>query len=412
MRGLLGNNIIKNFVSLSAGEIVRKIISFFTLVYLARVISPEGFGILGFAIAIVYFFGLVVNFGIDTIATRDLSRDRTLIPKYVNNILTFRLLLSIGSFFLLSIFILLIDKTPTYKIVILLTGLSLLFNATILNFVFLAIEKMKYVAIRQISTSILSLIAIMVFVNTEADLIIASAIFSISLIVNSFLLLFLYRKKYFAINLSLDRIFLKNIIRESYPLLVSSIMISVYYNIDLIMLGFMRTPEEVGIYNAAYKIFMIAILPFGLLFKAFTPTLAKYSGNDRAITFSVFKYYALIILAFGVLAFLILFIFSEQLVILIFGIEYIRAAVPLLLLALNALVISINMSIGQPLTLWGYQKTYSIAISIGAIANIILNFIFIPEYGYLGAAFATMLTEVVVFVGLLFIFIRNMKNLF
>ncbi len=71
---------------------------------------------------------------------------------------------------------------------------------------------------------------------------------------------------------------------------------------------------------------------------------------------------------------------------------------------MNTIVVSVNIFLGNPMMAWGKQKEYAIAISFGAITNIILNFILIPKYSYIGAAFATLLSEVAVFIGVFYLF--------
>jgi len=68
------------------------------------------------------------------------------------------------------------------------------------------------------------------------------------------------------------------------------------------------------------------------------------------------------------------------------------------------LVISMNIFFGNPLIAWGKQKQYSIAIAIGAAANIILNILWIPKYTYIGASMATLLSETAVFTGVFYLF--------
>ncbi len=113
----------------------------------------------------------------------------------------------------------------------------------------------------------------------------------------------------------------------------------------------------------------------------------------------------------GLISATVLFLFRDLLIQFVFGEGYNDAALPLSILAMNALVISINIFFGNPLIAWGKQKEYSIAIMLGAIANIILNIVFIPSYSYNGAAFATLLSEAVVFCGVLFLFTKHTKNI-
>ncbi len=118
----------------------------------------------------------------------------------------------------------------------------------------------------------------------------------------------------------------------------------------------------------------------------------------------MFYSYSFSLFLSAVLLSIILFYFSNDIVHIVFGSKYIEAYKPLSILSLNILVIGINIILGNPLIAWGQQKKYIIPIGLGAITNIILNFILIPKYSYIGASFATLLSEVVVFIGLLYYF--------
>ncbi len=75
--------ILKNFISLSGGELLSKGIAFITTIYLARVISPEGFGILGYTTAFVSYFLLFIDFGFDIISIKKIANDKSIILKQV-----------------------------------------------------------------------------------------------------------------------------------------------------------------------------------------------------------------------------------------------------------------------------------------------------------------------------------------
>lgn len=102
--------ILKNFVSLSGGELFSKAIAFITTIYLARVISPEGFGIIGYATAFVSYFLLFIDFGFDIISVKKIANDKSQIEKYVNNIISFRLLIASIAFLVFGMVLFFINE--------------------------------------------------------------------------------------------------------------------------------------------------------------------------------------------------------------------------------------------------------------------------------------------------------------
>ncbi len=408
----ISNQIFKNLVSLTGAEVISKINALIMAAYLGRILKPEGFGILGFATAFVSYFLLMVNFGLDTYGTREIAKDKNQSSKLVNNILSIRILFAVVWYTLFLIIVLLIDKPLTVKIVLLITAVNLLVNAISINWFFMGIEKMWLIAVRQIATNLLSLLGIIIFVKKENDLTIAAGIIVFSNLINSAWLLKIFNSRYNKLTLRLDKDYLKTIIKESLPLVFSSFMIAIYYNLDMVMLGYMKPERDVGIYSAAYKIFLAGIIPISLVLNSFFPSLSKIGLNKSFEFRKIIKQYAFFMFGTGIVICMFIFFDADLIVNLIFGKQYTNAEAPLLILALNILVISVNVFLGNPLIAWGKQKHYSFAVAFGALANIILNILLIPKYTYVGAAFATLLSEAAVFLGVFYLFNKNTYKVF
>lgn len=412
LKKLFKSQITANLFSLSSAEIVSRVLGFLTVVYLGRVLDKEGFGIIGFASAVVSYFVLVVNFGFNTYGAREISKDKNLTSNLVNNIFALRLLLALFLSLLLTVLIVLTDRSIQVKYIIFITGLNIFSNAIALNWVFQAVEKMQYIAIRQIVTGMLSLVGVILLVKSSEDLLIAAVVLTVSVFLGNLWLVPVYQKMFNKIRLEYSLTFWKNLIRESYPLAIASIMIGVYYNLDMVMLGYMKPESDVGVYNAAYKIFLLSIVPFGLIFSSFFPTLSRI-GLNRSQEFSrTMKKYSKFILGVGIVSSLILLLFAKEIVLIVFGKKYLESYLPLSILAVNVFLISVNVYLGNPMTAWGKQTHYAVAITMGAVANVILNFLLIPAYSYTGAAIATVLSETTVFVGLFYLFRKFTKGLF
>ncbi|MEN8193448.1 MAG: oligosaccharide flippase family protein, partial [Bacteroidota bacterium] len=175
--------ILKSFISLASAELLSKAIAFLTTIYLARVITPEGFGIVGFATAFISYFILFVDLGLDTISLKKIAQDNSIIQKYVNNILSFRILISILIYILLLLIVLLINISWIQKAAILLLGLNLLVQSLTLDYVFQATEKIKYLSIKVISKNLMTLVLVLIFVRDFSDVLIVVSI----LVVTNFL---------------------------------------------------------------------------------------------------------------------------------------------------------------------------------------------------------------------------------
>ncbi len=412
MKNFFKSKIASNLFSLTSAEIASRLFGFFTLVYLGRILDKSGFGIIGFAAAFVSYFILGVNFGFSTYGTREIAKDQKQIEKFVNNIFSIRILLAVFFSVMLILFMLFSEKNILTKYVVLITGINLFTNALALNWVFQAVEKMHYIAIRQILSGLLSLIGVIIFVHSPDDILIAASVLAISALIGNIWFIPIYQKMFAKIKLEFSFDFWKELFRESFPLAFASIMIGIYYNLDMVMLGYMKPESDVGIYNAAYKIFLLGLVPIQLIFSAYFPTLSRIGLSKSREFRDTMKNYGKIIIGLGIVTGIFLLMFSERIVLLVFSESYLASSLPLSILAINVIIISINVCLGNPMTAWGKQKEYAVAIMFGAIANIILNLILIPKYSYIGAAYATVLSEVAVFIGLFYLFNKFTAGLF
>ncbi|RJP58330.1 MAG: flippase [Ignavibacteriales bacterium] len=407
---ILKSKVFKNFVSLSFAELTGKLFGFIALAYLARVISPHSFGIIAFSTAFVSYFLLFVELGFDVISVKKIANDRSIISKYVNNVVSVKLINALLLFALLVAVTFLLEKSTLLKVCIIIYGFMLFVQAGTLDFLFQGIEKFKYISLNIIGKSAFYLLLVMLFVKDDLDTYKVLVFMVISAMVFKGWQFYVYMKHYGKFKFEIDKQFVKKLFNESYPLLISVLMATIYGNLDLVMLGFMKTNYEVGIYNASYKIFLIAILPFGIVLKIYLPMLSRLKNTSQfkkdLRAFTVFM------ILIGLIISIPLFLFSGKIIELVFGAQYLAADLSLKILLANGMIVCMSIVFGNPLTVWGKQKYHAMVLSLGAITNIVLNVLLIPAYSYNGAALATLLSELAVFIGVTIIFVKSIKPLY
>ena len=198
----------------------------------------------------------------------------------------------------------------------------------------------------------------------------------------------------------LDSGFMRRNLSESFPVAIAGIMISIYYNLDHVMLGYMTNSTELGYYAAAYKVIIIALVPAGIIYQAFLPQFSRAS-NDLESRTKLMDSYSKGLLIIGAFLTTIVYLFAGYIIEVIYGSGYINSIIILQILSMNIYFVYLNITYGNPLIAWDRQKVYSYSIIVGALSNIILNLILIPRYFAIGAAFATICSELVVMVGII-----------
>ena len=392
----IARRVLKNFLSLSGATVVTKLLAFASTAYLARVLNAEGFGILGFAQAAVVYFQLILNQGLDTYGTREIARSGKDIPRYVNNIVTIRILLSLAAYAMLAAFALLIPKPFIVKGVILILGLKLFEVAFNLKWVFQGTEKMEWLAVSRIVQQAIFVAGVFVLIKRPSQVVGVPILQVAAGAVGIVLLLSVYSRMTGKIRFNIDTAFWKEAFTQSLPMAASYFLIQIYINFDMIFLGFIRDEKTVGLYSAAYKLITMINL-FGVYyFVTLFPNISRmyYSSTEkmeRLLSKSLEKTMLVSIpLCVGGT------IVAAPLMRMIFGADFAASALPFKILVWNVAVTWTNLHYGNTLVACNRQKEYMLGVSFGAVTNIVLNIIFIPRYGMTAAAFTTVFSELVV----------------
>ncbi len=387
--------ILNNMIFLSAAEIASKGITTITIIYLARVLTPEGMGTISFITSIVAYFIAFTNLGIDTIATREVTKNQNLTEPYVNVLFSLRLILSLVSFLGLIFFVQILNQPFEVQLLWYISGINIFSQSLLLNWYFVAIEKMQIIALRQLLIGILNFTGVIIFVHNPQDILIAIIINSSVFVVNSLWMIFYYLKHYFSIKFNFDLQLIKSIMKPALPLGFSLILITIYNNINISILGFIKGEYETGLFSAAFKIHTLGLIPIGIIQTSFFPILSRQEDKQNRI--KVASKYALLLFIVGCFYTILIFTYSYPIVEIVFGDEYINSYTTLKLLMVTLLIQFCNMSMASPLMAWKKEKLIMKATIITTIVNITSNFLLIPKYGADGAAIASLISEFVIF---------------
>ena len=178
------------------------------------------------------------------------------------------------------------------------------------------------------------------------------------------------------------------------PFALTSLFSMINFRIDQVMLSFMTTDAIVGAYSAAYKIIdVLAILP-GILVTALYPVFSKYHATDTRLLKKTFNLSLRYVITLSIPIVIGGFLLSGPLINLVYGPEYADSAMVLKILIFISLFGFINSPLFVLLNSIDKQKITMINTAFTALANIVMNAILIPKYGIIGAAFATIVSEI------------------
>lgn len=199
-----------------------------------------------------------------------------------------------------------------------------------------------------------------------------------------------YAIKNLAIKLKENAVIRKELLRFSIPLLATSVSILVMQRTDTLMLGYFKTSDVVGLYNAAYPVAQLIPIFLSSIILIYVPISSQLYSKNR--TEEMRRNYAVLTkwnLAATLPFFLVIFLFHDAVIVSIFGNAYIQAGDALRILAIGGFVQAFLGPNAATLVVIGKTKLNMVDDVIGAVMNVTLNLLLIPSLGIIGAAVAS-----------------------
>lgn len=386
-----------NFLALFGAQVVGQLAGLVTVAWLARALQPEAFGMVGFGVALLSYFGLFVIFGTDKLIMREIARDPATTSELLPKLIGLRIGLLVFAAAVYLGVIELIEQPGIVKTVMRIQVVGLVAAAVGLDFVYQGLQRMRIIGVRQVVSSALVLVFTVLLIRSADDVVVAAAIPHVVLLVTGLWLAWRIQRDVGGIAVAIDIKAWTGMLRRSSPMAVTAVMATVYLNIDIVMLGFMDTTEAVGLYAGAARIYAIAGIIGGLLVTTFLPSLSAAFGTRDAMQ-AQYREFALATLLLGLPAVVFLGGFAPDVVRLLLGDGFLDASTALVLLMIAGGLNYVNQIGGATLLAWNREQSQMYAQGSGAISNVLLNLILIPRYGIVGAAAATIASETIVMV--------------
>jgi O-antigen/teichoic acid export membrane protein len=400
----------KNIGSLFTSQILGYLISLVYTIYLVRYLGVENYGILSFALALISILGIFADFGLNILTTREISREKSLTNKYLNNVFSLKLL-QISILIVLLVLIVKILGYPTKTVYVIYFMLIFLIFNTFSSFfasIFQAYEKLEYQSIAGVLNNVLMLIGVLILIYYNYGLVTFTVLYAFVAGAILIYYLFILTKRF---NLPLPKIridwdFWVPTIKTAAQFGLAGVFVTIYIWIDSVMLSFMQGDQAVGLYNAAYRIVLLLLFIPTVVNIAIFPIMSRlYESSTNSLKLIVekyFKYMILIGLPIGVGITLL----ANQIIILIFGQAFIESAPALQILIWATVFTFGNAAFVQLLQSTNRQILLTKITFIGMIVNIILNLILIPKFSFIAASFNTLITEFLILAMVLIVAMR------
>jgi O-antigen/teichoic acid export membrane protein len=405
--GLLNGNrlgpvgrVAKNSLFPLATGLLNRVFDFaFALVYL-RVLGPQGTGAYTFAVVVVGYFDILVNFGLGTLLTRDVARDPSQAERYFGNTLATRL--GLAALVLLAALALAgplsgplqIGPEVGLAIVLLTIGMLPSALASTAGAMFMARERMEVpAAVTVLSTLVKIGLGTAVLLAGWGIVGLAAVSLAVNLL-NALVLGALLAAMLGRPRLQLDLRFSGGLLALSWPLMLNNFLNSLFFRIDAVLLKPLAGEVALGHYATAYKfIDGLQIIPSTFV-QALFPVLSRQAAGQPHELVRAFGLGLKVLLVLALPISVGTTLLAEPIVGLLAG----PAFLPDSALALQVLIWFLPFSFVNGLTQYvlialNRQRWITLSFFVAAAANLALNLWAIPRYGFLGAAVTTVVSE-------------------
>lgn len=380
-----------------AGKGVVMILAAISVIILTRYLGPAGYG--NFTLALVYltFFGIIADLGLFTIAVREMSKDRSRMQEILGNTLSLRALLSVVVFAAAIGIAWLLPYQLDVKVAIAIAATSHFFgllNSSVVT-VFQTELRMDKSVISDIVGRTLALGAVIFVIWADWGFYAIVATATVGAIA-TFLTSTWLARKWVRLSFYFNITLWKELFKESLPLGAALVVSNFYFRVDILILSFMTSAVSVGIYGAVFKIFELLMTVPQFFQNSTFPVLVKrlHHGTADATSFMQKSFDAMLI-AGGAFAFGGLVI-AEDIMRIIGGPEFVSGA-GALRVTLFAMAFSFTIIMFSSLYVAKGRQIAALKIgSLGLVLNIVFNLMLIPVIGIIGAAAATLVTEMII----------------
>jgi len=398
--------IAKNTSYFTLALIAQKVLSFFYFSYIAVKVGATGLGQYSFALFFTTIFAVLIDLGLSNVIVREVSKisteNKEEVQKYFSSALFIKIPLAILVYLLAVTIINFLNNPPLVKQLVYLSGIIMAIDSFSLTFfAFLrARQNLFFESIATVFTQVIIFICGFFVVNYLGGdlrlLILAILLASVfSLIVAS---VAIKKRLGLIFKIALDKIILKKLWLIIVPFALAGIFTRVYGYLDTILLNQLVGPTALGFYSLPYKLtFSLQFIPLAFIASLY-PAFADYFVRSKDLlkqTFNKSLLYLGIIavpMTFGAL------VLGRSLILLFYSEKFSASVLPLVILMIGLPFLFLNFPLGSLLNACDRQRRNTWHLAIVMIVNVILNFVLIPRYSYNGAAVASTVSTILMFV--------------
>jgi len=393
--GQILQGISRNSTFLVAGQFLSRAVGFVYILILAHHFGVEDFGTFNLIISFVLIAMTGIEFGLGRLMVRDLARDAGLIPSYLSTLLPLRVALALAGYIMLLTIIWVVGYsehtlmlTAIAALALFPTSLGLMFDS-----LFQARQQMRYSAAGDVVIALVQCSVGTAIVVAGGSL---NAVLAAGVVAALAYMAFLARQARacgYAFYPSFDWRLCANLLRQAFPFAVATLLAILATRAELLILGYVSTAENVGLFSAAARFPETALLLPAVLVSAAAPVLSQFHAGSREQLRSVYLWTLRRVLSVTLPLALAGVVLAESILGLLFPPDYRRATLVLQLLFCAFPLASVQIINSVVLMMSNRPRIMLFNAAISMVVQFALGLALIPRFGLIGAAVSVLASQ-------------------
>ena len=395
IRQILKNRTVNNAGWLIAGRVAQMVINLIIGLLTARYLGPSNFGVINYATAYTTFFAAFCTLGINSVLVKEFIDKPGEEGSIIGTSLGLRAISSFLSVIVIISIVSIIDSSePQTVIAVALSGIGVLFQIfEVINYWFQSRLKSKVVAISSFIAYFIVAVYKTVLILLHKDVTYFAAATAIDYFFLGLLLLFAYKKNG-GKRLSFSKKYGKELLNKSRHFILPSLMVAIYGQTDRIMLKHMISTAEIGYYSTAVSVSNMWCFVLSAIIDSCYPSIMQAYNTSKAVYVKRNKQLYAIIFYMSLVVSILFTLLGKLIIGIMYGQAYLPAVAPLRIVTWYTAFSYLGVARNAWIVCENRQK-YLIYIYISsAVANVILNILFIPRWGATGAAVASLIAQI------------------
>ncbi|MFH1010839.1 MAG: flippase [bacterium] len=387
----------RNALGLLLGTVGEGVLQFLFVVLVSRYLGPDDFGFWGFSVALTGYLLVAASFGLPQIVVREIAKTPQQAPQIFGAAMGLRLLLGFAIWIVVVALLPLTSLPLDRRLTLLILSVALLLMPFDLASFFDAHQKSRWdaffrVIARAISVGVLGAVLL---TRDTLTLPLAACVSIAFLLCNIGFAWMGIRYLHLSLRPRTALSGMRQMFTLALPIFWARAMSELYVHTNLVLMGFLSTDRQTGYYAVADRVLVILLTLKAIVYRLLLPLLSEVVEDRERLTKrleTVIPFLA----QMSILGATAIILVADPIVPLVFGNAFSPAITPLRILTGYLILTGVGSIFGTVLFAMGHQREYSLSITVGSLANVLLGFSLIPSYGAIGAAVSSAIAEILV----------------